>query len=407
MQATNREVNKVKQYNKGNQRGAVSLFIVIFSALLMTVVTVGFIQLMLRDQQQATSDDLSKSAYDSAQAGVEDAKRLLLLDQECRNNAAPSSVNCVTIANALTPAPGESTTSCDALSKAGIVGATNNETIIQQNETDTNSAKLDQAYTCVKIGVNTDDYKGTLATNASSIVPIRGVGVFDTVELHWFSRDDISSATNNPTISFPSAGASVALPPMGAKWQFNYPALMRTQLMQMGGSFKLSDFDDSQAGNKSDANTLFLYPSSTGLTTSDFALDARRSPTNAPQQVKCATSFTNSEYACSATIKLPSPIDGNVANRNAYLRLSSLYNGAHFQIRLKNGNSYVQFNQVQPLIDSTGRANEQFRRVQARVELTGDFTYPNVAIDLSGNLCKNFVVTDSDAGYSGTSTCTP
>lgn len=405
-QATNREVNKVKQYNKASQRGAVSLFVVIFSALLMTVVTVGFIQLMLRDQQQATSDDLSKSAYDSAQAGVEDAKRLLLLDQQCRNNAAPSTVNCATVASALTPTPGESTTSCDTLSKAGIVGQTNNETIIQQNETDTNSARLNQAYTCVKIGVNTDDYKGTLATNASSIIPIRGVSTFDTIELNWFSKDDISS-TNNPTVDFPTTGANVTLPPMGTKWQFNYPALMRTQLMQMGGSFKLSDFDDSQAGNKSDANTLFLYPSATGLASSDFALDARRSPTNAPQQVKCATTFTSSEYACRATIKLPSPIDGNIANRNAYLRLSALYNGAHFQVRLKNGGNYIQFNQVQPLIDSTGRANEQFRRVQSRVELTGDFTYPNVAIDLSGNLCKNFVVTDDDTGYSGTSTCTP
>lgn len=388
------------------QTGAVSLFVVIFAALLMTVVTLGFIQLMLKDQQQATTSDLSQSAYDSAQAGVEDAKRLLLLDQACRNNTAASTINCTAIANAITPTPGNSETNCDTLAKAGLVGETNNETIIQQSDSD-NAAKLDQAYTCVRIGVNTNDYKGNLGVNESNIVPITGVSEFDSVELSWFSRDDISSATNSPTIGFPTTGSDVSLPPVGSKWKVTYPALMRTQLMQMGTSFKVSDFDDSQAGNKSNTNTLFLYPSATGLTTKDFALDARRSASAAPQQVRCLTSFVDGEYACTITISLPSPIDGNTAARNAYLRLSALYNGAHYSIKLKKGTDYVKFDRVQPEVDSTGRANDMFRRVKARVELKGDFTYPEAAIDMQGNLCKNFIITDTEDGYSGTTTCTP
>jgi Tfp pilus assembly protein PilX len=397
----------INLHQRGNrQAGAVSLFVVIFAALLMIIVTVGFVQLMVKEQQQATSNDLSQSAYDSAQAGVEDAKRLLLLDQSCRNNTAPPSVNCTAIEAALTPVAGQSSTNCDALSRAGLVGQTNDETIIQQNESDTNSASLNQAYTCVKIGVNTDDYKGSLSVNGSGIIPIRGVSTFDTVEVSWFSKDDVTGTTSQ-TVGFPTTGADVSLPRMGTRWQANYPSLMRTQLMQMGGSFKLSDFDDSQAGNRSNANTLFLYPSATGVANEDFALDARRSPTNTPHQVKCNDSFVDGEYACQATIKLPSPIDGNNANRNAYLRLTSLYNGAHYKLRLKNGATYVQFNQVQPIVDATGRADNVFRRIQARVELTGDFTYPEAAIDMQGNLCKNFSVTDVDSGYSGTVTCTP
>jgi Tfp pilus assembly protein PilX len=392
------------RFRQNSQRGAVALFVVIFSALLMTVVTISFVELMVKDQQQATANDLSQSAYDSAQAGVEDAKRLLLLDQSCRNNTAASTVNCAAIASALTPAPGESDTSCDTLAKAGLVAETNNETLIQQSE---NDKALDQAYTCVKIGVDTNDYKGSLAANQSSIVPINGVSNFDTVELSWFSRDDVSSVTNSPVIGFPSTGSDVSLPSEGTTWQVNYPSLMRTQLMQTGASFKLSDFDNSQAGDESDANTLFFYPSATGFPSSDFAIDARRSPTNTPQLAKCNTSFISGEYACTVTIKLPTPLDGNVAQRNAYLRLSALYNGAHYSIRLKDGNNYVQFNDVQPEVDSTGRANDIFRRVQARVELNSEFTYPDAAIDMQGNLCKNFTVTDAEAGYSGSTTCTP
>lgn len=387
-----------------SQQGAVSLFVVIFATLLITIVTVGFIQLMLRDQQQSTSTDLSQSAYDSALAGVEDAKRLLLLDQSCRSGTAASTVNCAAISAALTPVPGESQTACDALSQAGLVAETDGETIIQQSAGDS-AAELNQAYTCVKIGVNTNDYKGSIDVNQSDVIPLRGVGAFDSVELSWFSREDVSTETDE--IEFPTTGADVSLPPEGSEWPDNNPPLLRAQLMQMGGGFTLSDFDDSQPGNRSNTNTLFLYPSETGLTTKDFALDARRSPSNTPQKIQCNDSFLDGEYACTVTITLPQPIDGNIADRNAYLRLSSIYNSSHYSVKLKNGNQDVQFNGVQPLVDSTGRANDLFRRVEARIELIGDFTYPEAAIDMEGNLCKNFVVTNEESGYKGSSTCTP
>jgi len=398
----------MKQYmtKRVKQSGAVSLFVVLFATLLITIVTVSFVQLMIKDQQQATTSDLSQSAYDSAQAGVEDAKRLLVLDQACKNNTAASTVNCGAITSALTPVPGQSDTDCDTIAKAGLVSETNGETIIQQN--DSTDSKLDQAYTCVKVGVNTDDYKGELNVNQSALVPITGVGIFDSVELSWFSRQDVSATTNDPRVDFPTSSGEVPLPPVGESWKFNYPPLLRTQLIQTGGSFKLSDFDNNPDGSKSDANTLFLYPSATGLPTKDFAaLDVRKTQTLGPQQTKCNTSFLASEYVCKVTIKLPAPIDGNTANRGAYLRLTSLYNSAHFGVRLKSGSDYVKFNGVQPQVDSTGRANDMFRRVKARVELKGDFTYPEAAIDMNGNLCKNFTVTDADDGFHGSTTCTP
>lgn len=386
------------------QSGAVSLFVVIFAALLMTIVTVGFIQLMLKDQQQATTSDLSQSAYDSALAGVEDAKRLLLLDQSCQNGTAASTINCTAITSALTPAPGQDETDCDTLSAAGIVGETDNETIIQQS---TGDSTLDQAYTCVKIGMNTDDYKGDLAVNESAVVPLQGASEFDTVVVSWFNKDDIAANTNALDIGFPSAAGNVNLPPIGDQWQFNYPSLMRTQFMQTGGSFSLSDFDNGQNGNRSNTNTLFMYPSEAGLDDMNFATDARRNPNNAPQLARCEDSLVNSEYACSVAIRLPNPIDNNTANRNAFLHLNALYNSAHYKVELRRGLTPVQFNRVQPIVDSTGRANDAFRRVQARVELKSDFTYPDAAIDVEGDLCKNFTITDNDSGYSNSTTCTP
>lgn len=381
--------------------GAVSLFIVIFTALLMSIVTISFVQLMVKDQEQATTSDLSQSAYDSAQAGVEDAKRLLLLDQACKNGSAASGVNCAAIAAALTPGAGQRQTDCDTLPQSGLVTQTNNETIIQQNAGDSD---LDQAYTCVKIARDTEDYLGELEVNESAVVPLSSSEEFTDVELSWFSEKDISSITNDPTVGFPSTGTNVELPRVGTRWQYNYPALMRAQLIQLGEEFTLDEFDE-ESGN---ANTLFLYPSAVGATQKAFASDARRAPGGAPQPIRCRSSLAGGGYACTVSIELPPPADGETNNRNAYLRLSALYNKAHFSLRLTNSSGgEVRFSNVQPEVDSTGRANNLFRRVVSRIELRGEFEYPDVVLDLTGDLCKNFSVTTETSDYKNSSTCTP
>lgn len=387
---------KSKQQHN-HQSGAVALFVVIFSTLLMIVITLSFIQLMLKDQRQATASDLSQSAYDSAQSGVEDAKRLLLLDQSCRDGLAPSSVNCTAIATAI--AAGD----CDTVST--IFGSpADTETLVQQSEGD---KALQQAYTCIKITANTADYKGQIEMNQSNIVPLRGVSQFDTVELSWFTRDDLAAATTSPAVGFPNTGTQVTLPPVGVRWGPNNPALLRTQFMQTGGSFTLADFDTEQPGNRSNAHTLFLYPAAAGASNLSFAVDPRRNQSNAPEQVRCVATFTAAEYACTVRLALPVPIDGNLANRNAFLRLSALYNGAHYKVQLFNGATPVLFDRVQPEVDSTGRANDMFRRVKSRIEFKSDFIYPEAAVDIVGDLCKSFTITDQDAGYSASPTCTP
>jgi Tfp pilus assembly protein PilX len=394
----------IGNYFRQKERGAVSLFIVVFTALLMSIVTISFVQLMVKDQEQATASDLSQSAYDSAQAGVEDAKRLLLLEQACKNGTASAGVNCAAIDNALSPAPGQRQTDCDTLASSGIVTETNNETIIQQDAGDSN---LDQAYTCVKVAKNTQDYLGQLEVNESIIVPLSSSAEFNNVELSWFSEKDISSVTNNPTIGFPSTGANVQLPRVGTRWQFNYPALMRAQVIQLGGTFTLDQFNDA-TGSGSNANTLFLYPSSVGATTKSFATDGRRNPGNAPQPIRCRATLAGGGYACTVSLQLSAPADGNTANRNAYLRLSALYNQAHFSLKLTNNTGgEVSFANVQPEVDSTGRANNLFRRVVSRIELRGEFAYPDVELDVAGDLCKNFSVTTETADYQNSGTCTP
>lgn len=359
---------------RSKEIGAVSLFVVIFSMLLITVLTVGFIRIMIFEQQLASTSDLSQSAYDSALAGVEDAKRAIL-----RCQANPSQAGCDNLNG----------DNCDTLERVGVVSfssSAGNREVTIQSTNDNSSNIIDQAYTCVTINSDTSDYKGYLQTGESKLVPLDGVGSFNRIVLRWFTSSDSSGLD----LDLPTIGSTSRIFPMLANWPSDRPAVMRTQLIQYGSSFRLNDFSEFN----SNASTLFLYPSQTGAVDASFANDGRLVE-NGPTLIKC-NSLGNSAYACSATINLPDPDESGT--RTAYLRLSALYSNATFSVQLMNGGSVVNFNGVQPEVDSTGRANNIFRRVKARVETQSDFPYPESAVDVTGNLCKDFFVSTIDTG---------
>lgn len=407
----------MKSISAQRQSGAVSLFVVIFAMLIITVITVGFLRLMMADQRQASDNDLSQSAYDSAQAGVEDAKRALLRYQEvCTTQSAAT---CSALSEKFTPQVGEP--QCNtALLDGGVVNSNDvssspngtGEVSVQQSVNGSDTA-LNQAYTCVKVYLTTDDYVGNLKPGESQLVPLVGKDNYDTVTVRWYSRDDVSDTNGNVTL--PGVSATHPLP-LQSSWNANTPSLMRAQLIQFGSSFKMSDFDAVNAAGESNGNTVFLYPTSgVGATTAAFtALNSRTqsvgtdpSPAAAidtPHPVKCASTTSAGGYACSMSLTMPTPIGGG--SRTAFLRLTPFYNGTHFQVVLSNGtpsatgNNIVKFKDVQPMIDSTGRANDIFRRVQSRVDLYNtDFPYPDATIDVTNNFCKNFGVSDTTSTY--------
>lgn len=362
--------------NTSRQQGAVSLFIVIFTALLVTTITISFMQLMVKDQRQAMYSDLSESAYDSAVAGVEDAKRALLMQQDCIGD---SSVRCADINAAI------SSNECTTLSRIFMSGSSDEAAIIIKEERD---RTLEQAYTCVKIKQDTDDYLGTIEADGATLIPLRGTGVFNTVTVSW------ALSKNGADVTLPS-GSDGALPLKDA-WRSAgssemYAALLRTQLIDGKGGFHLSQFDATDF-----SNTLFLYPTSgAGLTSFEFSSDGRRSGSAAPQVVRCTAGASSGSYACKATLRLKDPIAA--LSNTAFLNLMAFYNGTDYKIELSNDDVPVQFANVQPEVDSTGRANDLFRRVVSRIELNNTFNYPVAAIETTGNLCKDFhVTTDAD-----------
>lgn len=386
-----------------NQAGGASLFIVIFAALLMLVVTMSFVQIMMSDQKQASTMDLSQSAYDSAQAGVEDAKRALLLLNRCGDS---TTAECNAVRVALnTPTKDQK---CNTVRYALTQDTADKETRVIRDDTAAasgNDGLLNQAYTCAKVTLDTNDYRKTLEQNGDSVlVPLRAKSAFNKVRISWFMSSDAGATT----ATMPATGKALPqldVAPASGGWAVTTPSILRTQFMQTGTSFTLDQFDGGEGTVGSNANTVFLYPSVAGLTGSissggssvGFAgLDGRLSGSAEPTEARCNTAMGSGAYACSIILDLPNAVGGG--RSNAFLYLTTLYNRASVKVELLQSGAVVPFSGVQPLADVTGRANDVFRRVESRIEL-GVANYPSAAVDVEDVLCKNFTVTNDTAGY--------
>ena len=339
-------------------------------SLLLSIITVSFAAMMIREQQRSTDDERSQSAYDSALAGVEDGKRVMAA---CRDGDAAA---CTAI----------NQQECTTVIDAGVAGdPAHPEEVVIQSSISGDGSELRQAYTCVVINGDTPNYLAELSSDQSVMIPLRSQGNFSRVTISWHTSRD--AAASNPVDDSPSLPQLAAWQPVGR------PALIRAQLMQFSeGDINPSDFDSAPY-----SHTLYLYPQTVGGGLS-FGLDGKRAGSLESQPVQCTSgAFPLTGYACQVTLDLP----GGLANRTGYLRLTSAYVGTHLQVELRNNaNSVVDFHDVQPMIDVTGRANDLFRRVEARIETANpNFPYPRATVDITNNFCKTFSVADTAAAY--------
>ena len=391
-------MNGIKESLGHAQRGAVSLFIVIFAALLLTVITVGFIQLMIQEQKQSLNNDLSQSAYDSAVAGVEDGKRAI---RKCLDGDTGA---CAQIA----------IPECDTVSRAGVVGSlSNTETMIVDDSGPAADTSLDQAYTCVKITMDTDDVRVNLRKDQSMMIPLKALASFDKIRVRWMHKNVGGSDTyfggDVATLQGPLSSGVIDSLPVESAWSPNAPSLLRVQTIlpdkpSAADTVTQEDLDGSMASNVflRPANTLIPGQFAAGDPGTTVAVSTDRAANfnivRGPAVVACSSGEYNAGgdgvgYACLATLDPAHSVPPQ--SGIAYLRLTSLYRDTSVRIELLDGSNPVKFYGVQPEIDSTGRANNVFRRVVSRVSPSmSQMAYPEYGIDVTGSLCKDYYITD-------------
>lgn len=382
----------MKRVENQNQRGAVSIFVVVFSAMFVTIITVSFVSLIIRGQQQAANADLSNSAYDAALAGVEDGKRLLLKYRQClRDDSAYP--NCAQIKDLLV------SNNCNMVkvNATNFIDTSDEEMLIQSSDLagDASAQALDQAYTCAKVAYTADKKEVEVPDGDSVLLPIESAGAaYDRVSVSWYTRN----AGDATPLDIPT-GSGAPLPRYTDWHSRNRPPIVRAQWIQHGEQFSSADFDNDVvdgADIRANTKTVFLYPKiDSGLPTYDLNTQDIRDESigtaKSPTEVNCsASAYNDGGYACSVDLILPKPI-GAGEKRTGFLQLAAFYKSTRVRVQLKNGATAVPI--VAPSVDSTGRANDLFRRVRVGVSFTGE--YPKANFDVRGDLCKDFAVSDT------------
>lgn len=402
-------------------RGAVSIYIVVFLTLVFGVITLGFIRIIMNDAVETTNTDLYRSAYDSALAGIEDGRIALIKYHDCLSQGAvgksgASAGSCADIIYEMEKGANED--DCDVVQRMlGREQADQNEVIVQEVQSSNqagNATELAQAYTCVKITENTDDYLTTLtSTDDNRIIPLRSdeINSVKAVEFSWYALSN--GGTNYMGDKFKSNSVSDAYtPPVIALdlWQTD-----TNRDGRCGGAdanspcYSLGELSVNNSNSSgTDRAMLVFQPVSSGGTnfvSSGEVLDHADKYDNAPIKVNCNP---NGSFYCNVVIELPDTFRHQQrAESTTFLRSALLYErpNTDISVTLCKGVSSgsctdkTRFTGVQAAIDSTGRANDLFRRLETRIELVDlYYPYPEYELYLSGDgnaLEKRFYVTNN------------
>lgn len=373
------------------KRGVASLYVVIFATILFGVVTLSFMRIILSEAGQTSDDDLSRSAYDSAMAGVEDAKTAInrCLTQgggsNCNELFSRDCQNGIGIAKILYPA------------SYGVDG-NNGEVKLQENSqgSDPNN-NSDQAYTCVVVSDEVPDYRGTLTSDTrTKMVPL-AVYNSDTgnstpsgvnrISFDWYSLLN----EGNKTQSDFQLASGVEL---GAA---TTPPTITLTIIKMSSGVTSSDFNNANDTSKLIYDTVVLLPSNNGTDKVDLrgSGNVNKEESNSPVPVSCSSS--NSEFACHVDITGFSTDSSD----SLFLVVSLPYGDTttDFAATMYDNTGIVSLKGAQISIDSTGRTNQLVRRVETRLDPADlYFPYPQYELELTGNggddgLKKDFWIT--------------
>lgn len=381
------------------KKGAASFYVVAFSTLILLIIAASFTALVVAQITRSSNADLAQSAYDSALAGVEDAKLAFYSYRSCLNQGAVAkapvegeAIGCDEIVYMMENSENE-----DCGMVAEILGRTDEGVGVMVEETSGNN--MQQAYTCVKIRTKLRDYSASLSADEQMRV-IRprfddGISAKDikSIRLSWGQKENQVFNFSSFDPVFPSA-AKIA--------DILNPPVLSVAILQAGTPFNLSSFDLIGA-NRTNRGLVFLVPrdasSDSGVTDNyivandkkilagDWVKSNDRTSVNKPYAIDCDLNAEN--YLCTASLQLPDTIeDGGRSDENFAVIVASPY-GKSTDFKLEfcinesacsasteeiafeesemEANSPVILKGVQLGVDSTGRANDLYRRVETRL----------------------------------------
>lgn len=404
------------------KQGAASFYIVAVSTLILVIIAASFAAVIISEVTRTSNDDLAQSAYDSALAGVEDAKLALINYQKCKadpsaNLASP--LTCAELTNWIEQGAVPSSDDGQPLESCDLVAYSLDRTVerdpndaekklgVRVQEGDTTDNDMSQYYTCVIITNQTADVLGTLnSENPEQSFRIQFAPVYGDDGRVLESADTVMQNISKVRLSWhvPSQNGDYRtfdFMNLGGSGVFEAdaptPAVLSLTMVQTAGSFTLDDFNTS-SGDTTDRGTLYFIPTNQGsLSTTDKYVyvngrtisaaegfvksndkgsgTQNSTNSNLPFVVYCDTSAQ--DYVCSVDVEIPQPVRGS-RNSDTFVFSVALPYGTpetDFSLQFFEGDQPRTLDGVQIQVDSTGRANDLFRRVDTRL-MPADAAYP-------------------------------
>lgn len=417
---------------ENTKKGVASLYTVIFATVLFGVITVSFISITLSETSQSSNDDLSRSAYDSAMAGVEDAKTAVNRYYNCLSSNSNADA-CAQYDVFSSASVNDCTNGFPLASTLYGLGAEDLKAYggvpIRESSTDTEFAS-NQFYTCVLIKDITPDYRGTLTSDTrTKVIPMsvsrttesgNDLSKVSKIRFEWFSELNQGSNTvfNLRADSTLPGRDNATVPPTV---QLTFIKTHRTEAAVNGNAYNISSsaFDESM-DNASDYSyidsSMLLLPADGSLAESNEEIkavvengniltidkaklvqagNASKVEPNKPFLITCAK---GREFACVAELEVEGIIK---KGDNAFLVVSLPYADAYTDFAvtlLDNAGNQIDFEGAQISVDSTGKTDQLVRRVEVRLDPADIFfPYPQYAIEANGSdddsIRKNFWIT--------------
>jgi type II secretory pathway pseudopilin PulG len=348
-----------KKIPTNDQAGFAAIIIALVLILVLSLLTVGFAQLMRHEQLSALEKQLSSQAYYAAETGVNDAVRAINDGYNATKNSCSP------------PKPADSDYSPDLTDNT--VGGSSGPTAAE--------------YTCLLINPTPPQIHYTPDTNASKVVYIEGVDKNTDAPIN-IQTIGISWEDANGSQTFAPACGSGDFQPL-SNW--SYPGILRFQLIPLAQLDRNDLIENSYTAffcptPTSSGRTWAISPYTTG---SDYG-----SATGLTKSGVVVNSNCDSDPATYTTLE-PNycnvEITGlGVLNETAFfLNMQSIYKDTSVTITAYDGapspSTQLDISGAQTIVDSTGRAQNVLRRIQVGIPSKNGYWIPS---GTHGNICK-------------------
>jgi Tfp pilus assembly protein PilX len=348
-----------------NQSGMVSFMVTLVMMAVITLIVVGFSQVTHRNQREALDRQLSTQAFYAAESGVNVTKAAI---QTYTGTTLPKKSSC--------------SHEYDPTNSSGGTGASIGDISTPDNV----------RYTCVLVDPNPSSLiYDKLKQGNSIVVPMTTSAAISSLSFNWTRQTGMAGNCGAQARSY--------LPP-AANWNCPF-ALLRVDIMQVPNpAASISNVSQLTSNTASlfltpyGDNSGTLYNNVSGANGASLAFGG--SPTVYYGAAKASTGAaggcaTSSSSNCLMNVSL-----ANTSLSTYYARITPLYHDVdELVITAKAGALPVTFNGTQAIVDVTGQAQDELRRIQVRVGLQGGDDVPANAVASSNDICKNFTILPS------------